>query len=41
MLSIEVVQATKSGLTREMTGHDKESTGVVRVIRSPDLTRDG
>ena len=41
MLSIEIVQATKRGLTREMTECDKGSTDAVRVIRKPDRTRDG
>ena len=41
MLSIEIVQATRRGLTREMTERDKGSTGAVRVIRKPDRTRDG
>ena len=38
MLSIEIVQATKRGLTRETTECDKGSTGAVRVIRKPDAT---
>ena len=41
MMSIEIVQATKGGLTREPTECDKGSTGAVRVIRKPDRTRDG